>query len=278
MTGRTGDLLARILAPDPPPFALLHRPGSGSRGVLDVLAGQVRTPATLADIALPDVPPRGGGPRHEVLVVIPYRQIAERGFAAPDDGAPLLAMTIAGQRRLPVADVLSRVPAIATTPAGGGFDTGDEDYAQTVRRIVTDEIGTGEGANFVIKRAFTANLSGHPVRGALSFFCRLLEQEHGAYWTFIIHTGDRVLVGASPERHLTLNGGTAVMNPVSGTYRYPPGGPTLRGVTEFLADQKETEELYMVLDEELKMMARICEGGGRITGPCLKEMSRLAHT
>jgi phenazine biosynthesis protein phzE len=68
------------------------------------------------------------------------------------------------------------------------------------------------------------------------------------------------------------------MNPISGTYRYPPTGPTLAGVLEFLADGKETDELYMVVDEELKMMARICDSGCRVDGPYLKEMARLAHT
>ena len=34
----------------------------------------------------------------------------------------------------------------------------------------------------------------------------------------------------------------------------------------------------MVLDEELKMMARVCAGGVQVTGPRLKEMARLAHT
>jgi 2-amino-4-deoxychorismate synthase len=270
------DLLARILEPDPPAFALLHRPDSGSPGVLDVLAGDVSMPATLADIPLAGQP--GGDAAHEALVVIPYRQIAERGFAAPDDGTPLLVLTVTEQERLPVAEALSRVPATATTPAGGRFDTDDAAYAQTVRRIVAEEIGAGEGANFVIKRSYTANISGYSLRSALSFFRRLLEREHGAYWTFIIHAGHRTLVGASPERHITLNGGTAVMNPISGTYRYPSGGPTLQGVTEFLADPKETDELYMVLDEELKMMARVCEAGGRVVGPYLKEMAWLAHT
>ncbi|HEX6521260.1 MAG TPA: anthranilate synthase family protein [Streptosporangiaceae bacterium] len=280
------DLLARILERDPPAFALLHRPDSGSAGVLDLLAGDVSTPATLADIPLEDRPGGGGaherrarrGSAHEVLVVIPYRQIAERGFAAPDDGTPLLALTIMEQERLPAAEVLSRVPATATTLADRRFDTDDDAYAQTVRRTVAEEIGAGEGANFVIKRSFTANISGYSVRSAMSFFCRLLERERGAYWTFIIHTGRRTLVGASPERHITLNDGTAVMNPISGTYRYPTGGPTLQGVTEFLTDPKETDELYMVLDEELKMMARVCEADGRITGPHLKEMAKLAHT
>ncbi len=270
------DLLARILEPDPPAFALLHRPDSGSPGVLDVLAGDVSMPATLADIPLAGQP--GGDAAHEALVVIPYRQMAERGFAAPDDGTPLLVLTVTEQERLPVAEALSRVPATATTPNGGRFDTDDAAYAQTVRRIVAEEIGAGEGANFVIKRSYTANISGYSLRSALSFFRRLLEREHGAYWTFIIHAGHHTLVGASPERHITLNGGTAVMNPISGTYRYPSGGPTLQGVTEFLADPKETDELYMVLDEELKMMARVCEAGGRVVGPYLKEMAWLAHT
>ncbi|MQS05501.1 phenazine-specific anthranilate synthase component I, partial [Streptomyces sp. OF1] len=57
-----------------------------------------------------------------------------------------------------------------------------------------------------------------------------------------------------------------------------PGGPTLDGVLSFLTDRKETDELYMVVDEELKMMARICRAGGRLSGPYLKEMARLAHT
>ncbi|MEV0037475.1 anthranilate synthase family protein, partial [Streptomyces sp. NPDC050804] len=49
-------------------------------------------------------------------------------------------------------------------------------------------------------------------------------------------------------------------------------------VMDFLADRKEADELYMVVDEELKMMARICDSGGRVVGPYLKEMARLAHT
>jgi len=95
---------------------------------------------------------------------------------------------------------------------------------------------------------------------------------------FTVHTGTRTLVGATPERHVSLHNGTAVMNPISGTYRYPASGPVLSEVMDFLADRKETDELYMVVDEELKMMARICDGGGRVVGPFLREMARLAHT
>ncbi|MCT7085161.1 chorismate-binding protein, partial [Salmonella enterica subsp. enterica serovar Oranienburg] len=58
----------------------------------------------------------------------------------------------------------------------------------------------------------------------------------------------------------------------------PAGGATRETLSEFLASTKETEELFMVVDEELKMMSAVCSDGGRITGPHLKEMSRLTHT
>ncbi|MEV2201317.1 anthranilate synthase family protein [Streptomyces fradiae] len=272
------ELLERVLAPNPPAFALLHRPESGAADRVDVLLGTVSTPRTLAELPLPEPSAPSGGPRHELLTLIPYRQIAERGFTAPDDGAPLIAMAVSDQAALPLDEVLDRLPDVPTELAGGHFDVPDEEYADTVRRVVADEIGTGEGANFVIKRSFVADITGYTPRSALSFFRRLLRGESGAYWTFVVHTGDRTFVGATPERHLSLAGGTAVMNPISGTYRYPPTGPTLPEVLDFLADRKEADELYMVVDEELKMMARICDTGGRVVGPYLKQMTRLAHT
>ncbi|MEC4019645.1 anthranilate synthase family protein [Streptomyces sp. H27-D2] len=277
-----------MLGSCPPAFAVLHRPEAarpGGQDVLDVLIGEVSLPGTLADIPLADTPraedpatPAPGEPRHEVLVVIPYRQIAERGFSCADDGSPLIAMTVDRQQKAAVAEALPRLPEVPTVLTGGHFDVDDEAYADTVRKVIKDVIGEGEGANFVIKRSFVADISDYGPHSALAFFRRLLERESGAYWTFIIHTGTRTFVGASPERHISLHDGTAVMNPISGTYRYPPTGPTLPEVMDFLADRKEADELYMVVDEELKMMARICETGGRVVGPYLKEMARLAHT
>ncbi|MFB8199759.1 anthranilate synthase family protein [Kitasatospora purpeofusca] len=283
--------LDRVLAARPPAFALLHRPEATGPGVVELLLGEVSAPATLADLPLVDLPlvdlpvaapppggERPGGERHELLVLVPYRQIAERGFEAPDDGTPLLALTVTEQCELPLAELLDRLPDGPVDLTGGAFDIGDEEYAQTVRRVLAEEIGEGTGANFVLRRSFVAAVGGDTTTAALTLFRRLLQRETGAYWTFLVHTGDRTLVGATPERHISVHGGRAVMNPISGTYRYPEQGPELDGLLEFLADRKETDELCMVLDEELKMMARICPGGGRVVGPYLKEMARLAHT
>ncbi|MFF0725326.1 anthranilate synthase family protein [Streptomyces sp. NPDC004134] len=278
--GAGTELLDRLLAgPLPPSYALLHRPESGTQGTVDVLLGDVTHPSTLAGLPLPAQaaqPPAATA--HRTLLVVPYRQLTERGFAAPDDGAPLIAMNVTEQAAVPLADTLARLPDTPAALTGHRFDLSDEEYADVVRRVVTGEIGTGEGANFVIKRTLLADVGEDPARAALTVFRRLISLEPSAYWTFAIHADGRTFVGATPERHLSVHEGRAVMNPISGTYRYPAGGPTLDGLTAFLRDRKETDELYMVLDEELKMMSRICPAGGRVTGPALKEMARLAHT
>jgi phenazine biosynthesis protein phzE len=279
MSGLGHDAVKRVLDGGDEAFAMLHRPERTDRATLEILFGTPSTATALGDLPLP-VGPTGdeGEERHDLLAVIPYRQLAERGFAAPDDGAPLLTLAVTEQYSAPADALLSRLPERELSLDNAGFDTTDEEYAATVRRVVEDEIGEGAGSNFVLRRSFTAEIRDYTRADALALFARLLRHERGAYWTFLIHFGDRTFVGASPERHISVHRGRAVMNPVSGTYRYPAAGPTLAGVRDFLADPKERDELYMVVDEELKMMARICGPGLRVKGPRLKEMGRLAHT
>ncbi|AMW83357.1 Phenazine biosynthesis protein PhzE 2-Amino-2-deoxy-isochorismate synthase [Pseudomonas yamanorum] len=276
MSQAAARLMERILQPAPEPFALLYRPESSGPGLLDVLIGEMSEPQVLADIDLPV--PSIGAPRLDVLTLIPYRQIAERGFEAVDDQSPLLAMNITEQQSIGIEQLLELLPNVPIQLNSERFDLSDASYAEIVSQVIANEIGSGEGANFVIKRTFLAEISEYGPASALSFFRHLLVREKGVYWTFIIHTGSRTFVGASPERHISVKDGLAVMNPISGTYRYPPAGPSLTEVMDFLADRKEADELYMVVDEELKMMARICEDGGHVLGPYLKEMTHLAHT
>ncbi|MFI7019196.1 anthranilate synthase family protein [Streptomyces sp. NPDC050164] len=271
-------LLDHVLGPNPGAFALLHRPETLGPDRMEILLGQVSTPARLADIPLADRTGRPGEARQEALVLVPHQQITERGFAAAEDGSPLLAMSVTDQGRIATSEALRCLPDEPIALTGGRFDTEDDAYADTVRAVLDNEIGTGEGSNFVIKRSFVATITGYSTRSALSLFRRLLTRETGAYWTFLVHTGTRTFVGATPERHVSLRDGVAAMTPISGTYRYPPTGPVLSEVMDFLTDGKETDELYMVLDEELKMMARVCQGGGRVVGPFLREMAWLAHT
>ncbi|MFZ4233920.1 anthranilate synthase family protein [Streptomyces murinus] len=257
----------RDLLSDPRPFALLRRrvPGRAEHPV-EVLIGPVGSRDRLAE--LPD----------EGLALVPFRQIRERGFDVRDDGTPLLVLTPEESYEIPLDEALRRLPAHEVRVEGGGFDVGDEEYAGIVGRVLEEEIGGGEGANFVIRRTYEGAIPGFGRADALALFRRLLEGERGAYWTFVVHTGDRTLVGASPEVHVRMSGGTVVMNPISGTYRYPAEGPTPEHLLDFLADGKEIEELSMVVDEELKMMCTVGDMGGVVVGPRLKEMAHLAHT
>ncbi|MEV6513583.1 anthranilate synthase family protein [Streptomyces sp. NPDC051642] len=252
---------------DPRPFALLRRRTPGhDQDVIEVMLGPVASYDRLADLPA------------EGLALIPYRQIRERGFDVRDDGTPLSFLTPEESYEIPLADALAQLPAHDVRVEGGGFDVDDEAYGEIVGRVLREEIGRGEGANFVIRRTYEGEIPGYGRAEALALFRRLLVGERGAYWTFVVHTGERTLVGASPEVHVRMSGGTVVMNPISGTYRYPAEGPTPEHLLSFLADGKEIEELSMVVDEELKMMCTVGDMGGVVIGPRLKEMAHLAHT
>ncbi|SDT60616.1 anthranilate synthase family protein [Actinoplanes derwentensis] len=243
------------------PFALLHRAGTDH---VEVLTGDVITVARLDDIPLQ--------PGTPVLAVIPYRQITERGFDCVDDGAPLECLLVRSISREP----RDAFPPGELTLRDGGFDLSDDEYGAVVEDVLRDEIGHGAGANFVIHRTYRATVDGDPLTAARAAFGRLLTGEQGTYWTFLVDTGNRILVGATPERHVSVQDGITMMNPISGTFRN--GSGDLLDFHAFLRDPKEIEELYMVLDEELKMMAVIAEHGGQVAGPYLKEMAHLTHT
>ncbi|MET9322631.1 chorismate-binding protein [Streptomyces sp. NPDC003038] len=301
--------LSRLLDDSCPPFALLRRRTPGrDHDTVEVLIGQVHEAERLADLPVGRLP---------TLALVPFRQIRERGFDVRDDGTPLSVLVAEEAYEIPLAQALAALPAHEVRVEDGGFDVPDAEYAATVERVIRDEIGRGEGANFVIRRTYEGRIDGFGRADALALFRRLLLGERGAYWTYVVHTGNatgpagpsgegrrretegRTLVGASPEVHVRMSngrggrgalpfedggsgmggtGGTVVMNPISGTYRYPAEGPTAESLLAFLGDRKETEELSMVVDEELKMMCTVGDMGGVVVGPRLKEMSHLAHT
>jgi len=273
-TTLTEGLLAGLVSSTaPPPFAVLHREGSAG---VEVLVGDVVDVAALADIPLP--PPGSGIAGPQVLALVPYRQVVERGFVCHDDGAPLRCLLVRQWELLDLEQVLDLLPAKGPEVTAGGFDVDDIAYAATVARVVAQEIGRGEGANFVIRRDYRASTTTSAPQAALRLLRRLLLSEPGAYWTFAVHAGDHTLVGATPERHVSVRAGQVLMNPISGTYRHPHTGPDAEELLAFLDDAKETEELFMVVDEELKMMSAVCTQGGRVLGPRLKQMSALTHT
>lgn len=262
--------LSELTADPAASFVLIARDGADT---VELLTGEVVDVELLADIPLSI-----DGIAREIFTMVPYRQVRERGFVAQDDGAPLRCIVVDEHLHLPTSALLAELPTDAVPLSDGGFDIADDEYAGIVETVIADEIGRGEGANFVIRRDFTAEIEVDDRTAALTWFRALLAHERGAYWTFAVVTPGHIAVGASPEAHVVARGGVVTMNPISGTFRHPAGGATRETLVDFLSSTKETEELFMVVDEELKMMSAVCSDGGRITGPHLKEMSRLTHT
>ncbi len=255
---------------------------AGDRPTVGLLGGRRWVAESLLDVPLEQGPPADGR-QCDRLLAVPFRQVSERGFEAHDDGAPLVVVDVETELEFSVAEVVDAIdPVDVDFSDRGGFETGDDDYAKVVEAIIRDEIGQGEGANLVVGRHYRAVVAGWGADKALTVFRRLLERERGSYWTFLFFTGDRYLVGASPERHVSVHGGDVRMNPISGTFRVRPPEGDERGLEarlhEFLADEKEIYELFMVVDEELKMMCDICNEGGQVLGPFLKPMTHLVHT
>lgn len=277
-TATVGEVLAAIQ--QYPAWALIRRSTrTGAKDTIGALGGQPWVADSLLDIPLEiGIPPVGK--TVDRLVAVPFRQIAERGFEVHDDGSPLTVVDVEFEAELTVAEVIAAIPEVPITIADAGvFDISDAEYEQIVTTIINDEVGQGEGANLVIGRTYRAVIGNWSPAQALTVYRRLLEREHGAYWTFLFYTGERYLIGASPERHVSLAQGNVRMNPISGTFRLPPvTAQDAEDVVEelkpqlleFLKDPKEIFELYMVVDEELKMMCDICSAGGQVLGPLLK--------
>src|SRR4051794_3916240 len=251
---------------------------AGDRETVGLVGGRRRVVESLLDIPLEAGVPEDGHIADR-LVAMPFRQVRERGFEAHDDGTPLVVVEVETELEFSVEQIVDAIDDTGVDLADrGGFDIDDAAYADLVEAIIRDEIGQGEGANLVVGRHYRAEVADWDAAKALTVFRRLLEREHGAYWTFVFFTGDRYLIGASPERHVSVHGDQVRMNPISGTFRLTSDGEVRRQLLDFLRDEKEIYELFMVVDEELKMMCDICNEGGQVLGPFLKPMSHLVHT
>lgn len=227
--------------------------------------------------------PTGGGRVYDTISIVPFCQIREKDCAARDEGEEILTIEVTDQQWIGVDKLAPPAKAQPLVMAEAiRYDTSAAEYAAIIRQVIECEIGNGEGANFVIPRNATGRIKDFSIDTALNIFTSLVARDYGTYWKFLFAHEDRVFVGSTPERHLEVEKGRVRMNPISGTYRKSSGhlsrGQLKSDLLNFISDQKEINELFMVVDEELKMMARMCEKGGTIIGPLLKEMSRLIHS
>ncbi len=222
------------------------------------------------------------GRRYDTLSLIPFSQIREKGFEVRQGDEALLCMTVESQREIALEEMLRNLPEAGIVLDGEPlFDENESDYQATVAAVIEKEIGEGQGSNFVIPRVCRARLKEWSPAVGLALFKRLVRRDYGTYWKYVFYDGERMFIGSTPEKHLSVDKGRVMMNPIAGTFQKHEGlgvAELRADLLKFLRDPKEINELFMVVDEELKMMSKMCEKGGMIVGPLLKEMSRLVHS
>ena len=217
------------------------------------------------------------------LFVTPFCQIREKGYEYGGKIHPIINMKIRKQHEIDTNAFLGSLKdEEIVLESEIEYNHPDAVYKNIVKKIIEDEIGNGEGCNFVIPRQATAQIKDMQVYKVLHIFKKLILSEYGSHWTFLFFDAKQFFVGASPEAHLVVEKGKVRMHPISGTFRknkyYKELDLFKKDFLTFLSDKKEINELFMVVDEELKMMAKTCSEGGIIVGPIIKEMAALIHT
>lgn len=257
------------------PFAIIQKQGEDEPCIM---SGSMLTLDHLADIPR-EKRTQEGESGFDTLAIIPFSQARESGMEVKEDGSKILCMQIKEQTRLQMQDLLAALPDEDIVLEDGiQYSETEEEYAGIVRRVIEEQIKEGNMCNCVISTKANATIVGMDTGKALNIFKKILLKEFGSYMTFFFYDGESYHIGASPERQVTVDHGEVTMNPISGTFRKENGEIDREKFIAFLQSPKEQNELFMCMDEEIKQMAQMCEKGGIVIGPLLKEMSKVVHT
>jgi anthranilate synthase component 1 len=105
-----------------------------------------------------------------------------------------------------------------------------------------EEITGGECIQTVLSNKYEIRCRINPVN-----LYRFLRNINPSPYMFYIKVGEEILCGTSPEVHLKIQDGTAILKPIAGTYRI--GGEDIDAIiARLLSDEKERAEHLMLLD------------------------------
>jgi phenazine biosynthesis protein phzE len=214
----------------------------------------------------------------KIVFALPFHLINQKGpeFQARGD-EPILALEVCEEVSESREVILECLQSSELEPDGPVTPSvSNADFEGQVE-AVQERIKNGDICQAIISRRFEGKFKNYSP-GLLQEIYRRLLQQRGQYMTLLLHTPETSLIGASPERHLEICDGKITMNPIAGTLLKGELADFEERLFPFLEDEKEINELYQVLDEELKMMANVCPKGGKITGPRLRETGAVIHT
>lgn len=121
-------------------------------------------------------------------------------------------------------------------------DLSDEEFKDRVRRA-QKYIKAGDAFQIVVSRSFTAEFDMDP----FTLYRALRFTSHSPYM-FYINYGDKVILGASPERLVKIHNGKITLNPIAGTRPRYKNGKLVDLSEDLLNDKKEVAEHMMLVD------------------------------
>lgn len=119
----------------------------------------------------------------------------------------------------------------------------DQTYMEMVRRGVSHCL-RGDVFQIVLSRRFSQNFAGDDF-----MLYRALRSVNPSPYLFYFDFGSFRIFGSSPETHLKIEGSTATIDPIAGTFRRTgDDGHDEQLARELLADEKENAEHVMLVD------------------------------
>lgn len=218
----------------------------------------------------------------EQIFITPFSQAVERWFEVKENEEKIISIIIDKEKILTIKEFIETFEEKEIDLDWALKDNfSKEEHEEIVKNVIKNEIGNWEWSNFCIAQKISWKIKEFEINKALTIYKRILLSEYWSYLQFLFFDWNEFFIWASPERNVSVKNNIVRMNPISGTFRkakYNNYSDFKENFVEFLKDQKETNELFMCVDEELKMMSKICSSWWIIVWPILKEMSNLIHT
>lgn len=251
------------------PFALIEK-----QGRLNLYQGSLHQLQKLHDIH--DLARRENT---DVVFVLPYHMVRERGFEARGD-EPILGLAVSTQYSFKTSDMLPQLPQQNIELAGEITpNLNDADYAKMVSEFQLNEIEKGNVSQTTLSRKFKGQIKNMGLEVLLGTYRKIIEQSgHYMAVLFANPAAGQFILAATPERHLEVAGNQTIMTPIAGTLRKEDRETFPQRLQAFIHDPKEINELFQVLDEEMKIMGLICPEGGTVDGPFLREVGAVVHS
>ena len=166
-------------------------------------------------------------------------------------------------------------PMISTLETGGQAQlesrTPEGEYPKAVE-LAKEAIRAGECFQIVVSQRFERRTSADPLD-----VYRVLRTTNPSPYMYLLRFDDFDIVGSSPEAHLKVTDGRALLHPIAGTRpRGHDQGHDTALATELLADPKERSEHVMLVDLGRNDLGRVCVPG-TVEVPEFATIERYSH-